>query len=232
MLIALVPQHAERMRPPRALAVPFELGRPLGKPDDPAFQRRVLKAALSLLTQTGKPVMSYFTEEVAQRESDQQGWSCPVSFPGASEATTVCERVTAEARLLQPWFDKGIEHRGYTSFGLTGLNVEEVIRFLAGFLEDPVSAAVIPPFGLHDSIKHAAEDLKTFYNEAATAQPGHASATEIADWYWGESAAGRLVREVRTACLAHPDSLVRAVGGFVLVPVTQVFRDEAAAARD
>ena len=48
VLIGLVPQHVDRMRPPRALLVPFELGRPLGAPGDPAFQHRVLDAALQL----------------------------------------------------------------------------------------------------------------------------------------------------------------------------------------
>ncbi len=47
--ISLVRLHTERINPPRALWVPFELGRPLGIPDDPTFQKRVLLAALKLL---------------------------------------------------------------------------------------------------------------------------------------------------------------------------------------
>ena len=46
--ISLVCEHTETVRPPRALWVTFELGRPFGLPDDPPFQRRVLKAALDL----------------------------------------------------------------------------------------------------------------------------------------------------------------------------------------
>jgi hypothetical protein len=40
---------AERVRPPRALVVPFPHGRPLGRPHDPAVQRAVVLAALALL---------------------------------------------------------------------------------------------------------------------------------------------------------------------------------------
>ena len=47
--ISLVREHSEKIRPPRALWVPFMLGRPLGAPDAPDFQRRVLRAALELL---------------------------------------------------------------------------------------------------------------------------------------------------------------------------------------
>ncbi|HVH82241.1 MAG TPA: selenoprotein B, partial [Stellaceae bacterium] len=43
--IALIRPQAENTRPPRALWVPFELGRPIGPPSDPAFQKRVIMTA-------------------------------------------------------------------------------------------------------------------------------------------------------------------------------------------
>jgi hypothetical protein len=47
--IQLLRWVAERVRPPRALLVPFRHGYPLGGPNDPAQQRAVLEAALALL---------------------------------------------------------------------------------------------------------------------------------------------------------------------------------------
>mgnify|MGYP003335126148 CR=1 FL=1 len=47
--ISLIREHTEAIRPPRALWVPFELGRPFAVPHDAAFQRRVLIAVLRLL---------------------------------------------------------------------------------------------------------------------------------------------------------------------------------------
>ena len=44
--IALVRENAEALQPPRMLWVSFPLGRPLGKPGDPAFQKRVILGAL------------------------------------------------------------------------------------------------------------------------------------------------------------------------------------------
>jgi hypothetical protein len=46
---------AERVQPPRALAVPFRHGYPLGEPHDGALQRRVTEAALRLLELDSKP---------------------------------------------------------------------------------------------------------------------------------------------------------------------------------
>ena len=47
--ILLLREVAQRVRPPRALSVPFRHGYPLGAPNDPAQQHAVLGAALRLL---------------------------------------------------------------------------------------------------------------------------------------------------------------------------------------
>lgn len=49
VVIQLLRLVTEKVRPPRALAVPFRHGYPLDSPNDPAKQRAVLEAALSLL---------------------------------------------------------------------------------------------------------------------------------------------------------------------------------------
>ena len=51
------------MKPPRALWVPFELGRPLGVPNAPDFQQRVLLAALELIEADEGPILKDYTEE-------------------------------------------------------------------------------------------------------------------------------------------------------------------------
>ena len=50
--IGIIRVHMEKVRVPRGLWVPFELGRPLGEPEDAAFQHRVVMAALALLERT------------------------------------------------------------------------------------------------------------------------------------------------------------------------------------
>lgn len=53
--IALVRSIAERVRPPRALAVPFPFGAPLGTAGDEGRQLDVVTAALRLLAMPGPP---------------------------------------------------------------------------------------------------------------------------------------------------------------------------------
>jgi len=49
VVIQLLRLVTERVKPPRALVVPFRHGYPLDSPNQPGKQRAVLKAALSLL---------------------------------------------------------------------------------------------------------------------------------------------------------------------------------------
>lgn len=47
--VQLLREVAEKVRPPRALVVPFLHGYPLDTPDDPAKQHAVIEAALKML---------------------------------------------------------------------------------------------------------------------------------------------------------------------------------------
>lgn len=53
--IALLRGVVERVRPPRALCVPFPHGYPLGEPRNAGQQRAVMTAAFSLLDRAGPP---------------------------------------------------------------------------------------------------------------------------------------------------------------------------------
>jgi hypothetical protein len=57
--IILLREVAERVRPPRALSVPFPFGYPLGR--DAATQRKVIEEALAMLELPGPaPVLSRY----------------------------------------------------------------------------------------------------------------------------------------------------------------------------
>ena len=79
--ISLVRMHTEVIQPPRALWVPFDLGRPFGTPGEAAFQRRVISAALALFERESGPVLEDFPEDApGEALLDAEGWSCPVAL--------------------------------------------------------------------------------------------------------------------------------------------------------
>jgi hypothetical protein len=60
--LTMLPEVTRKVRPPRALSVPWPLGFPLGAPNDVALQRKVLIALLALLSRTDVPVLESFEE--------------------------------------------------------------------------------------------------------------------------------------------------------------------------
>jgi hypothetical protein len=60
--LTLLPEVTKKVRPPRALSVPWPLGFPLGAPNDVALQRKVLIALFALLSRTDVPVLESFKE--------------------------------------------------------------------------------------------------------------------------------------------------------------------------
>ena len=66
--------------------MPFELGRPLGVPNDAAFQKRVIRAAFALLDAKQGPVLIDYPEDVpasaAEADADaMNGMVCPIALP-------------------------------------------------------------------------------------------------------------------------------------------------------
>ena len=56
--ITMLPEVTRKVRPPRALAVPYPLGYPLGMPNETEMQRAILRALLALCERTDVPVLA------------------------------------------------------------------------------------------------------------------------------------------------------------------------------
>ena len=214
-------EHSEKIAPPRTLWVSFPLGRPFGPPASADFQRRVVVAALQLLERSDGPsILADFPEDSPQTETnDGEGFVCPVSFPPPPvDGDKLEQAVAAEIMQLSPWYQLSVERRGRTTVGLSGMEIDAVARFVAGFRapEPPARNGDDRPIGW--VLKAACDDLKAFYYEAGTAQPGQQDGEAIEAWFWDGTAAGSLLREVRTRCMESADDGIRQVASRVLLP--------------
>ncbi|MFT7653771.1 MAG: hypothetical protein ACI9UU_002883 [Candidatus Azotimanducaceae bacterium] len=197
----------------------------MGVPGDAEFQHRVLSAALQLLPSTESRLFVEHTEDAPEIDENEASWVCPVSFaPSPANSESPVDKVLEEMKLLRPWYDKALQTKA-TSVGVSGLELEDAVEFVAGFLGSEQNAKNSD--GAADLLKYAVEDIKAFYNEAAVSQPGKATVLELEDWYWGETQAGKLVRAVKQASLEHSDKAIRLAAGFLLVPGSQAYRDSA-----
>jgi len=228
IVVGLVPQHVKIMRPPRALVVPFEMGRPFGEPNAVALQHEVLSEALALLDAAGPgPLIETLEVEVAPLET-AEAWVCPVSFSAATSGAAVADRLLDETRLLMPWFDQSEKQRGHSAMGASGMDVENICNWLCEFTDEPrPEESPVAERTLGETFKLAVEDLKAFYLEAATAHPGSGTARSINNWFWDETAAGELLWDLRQQLRKDPDDVVRIHAARTLVPEAQVSRRKA-----
>ena len=96
--ISLIRMHSEKIHPPRALWVPFELGRPLGQPNDAPFQTRVLRACLGLLDADSGPVLQDYPEDVPAEARIESGANpCTMAAAGAPKNMEPKEGTTSQA---------------------------------------------------------------------------------------------------------------------------------------
>jgi hypothetical protein len=202
--ISLIREQSDAVRPPRALWVPFALGRPLGSADDSEFQQDVMRAAFALLeTATGPTIADYPIEAPAEASAD--AWVCPVSFPLA-EATTITERLLDEVARLAPWAAETRAARGRTLFGVTGATADDVdaLARALGTVADTGDISNVPEVGIEWAfdmpllLRHMADDLRTYYHEAIAAQPGSGAPNHEAlnTWIFSATALGDALQAV------------------------------------
>jgi hypothetical protein len=204
--------------------VPFELGRPLGVPGDAAFQTRVVRAALDLLEAFSGPVLADYPEDVPEDMEAPAALVCPVNFATPEAELSATEQLRAslqqEIALFRSWYDLAVSTRGRTTVGVSALTPEEMGDFIGGFLDGTVPSAPRQNVPLAELFKFAAEDLKAYYCEAMTAQPSQStvSSTALADWFWRETTAGRVLFAVQQTCLASDRPELRQVAERALIP--------------
>jgi len=208
--ISLVREHTEKIRPPRALWVTFELGRPMGVPDDPPFQRRVVKAALDLLAVTDGPVVADHSEHVAE-DADFTGWACPINL-----APSKVDSLAAEIDRLATWYDRAVSGQDRTTVGVSGLDMPAAGRLVAEALEGSLPVA--------QSLKEAIDDLKAYYLEAASAFPDAGSAKARKAWLWDETRLAQALLALQPKLAASDDPQHRILANLTLIPATERHR--------
>jgi len=210
--ISLVREHTEKVKPPRALFVPFPFGMALGRPGDPELQHRVLRAALDLLAEPAGPVLRDFPDDA--EPGDQP--AAPPQASGITPADRVMDDVAMETTQMRRYHERWLAtNGGRTHFGLARIPATRfrgVVRFLEEFAagRDADMSERPPDMPLPNFIRYCADDLKALYFEGHLVMKPAAGGAEIARWFWSETGAGRLLRQVRDRLDASADPRAKA----------------------
>ena len=203
--IALLREHAEKVKPPRALYAPFPFGHTLGKPDEPEYQHKIIKAAFDLLKYPSGPVLADLDAEAVPENLPQ---SSTVQSSAVRAEEDPANEITALRAFYERWVD---DHQGRTLVGLSGIpqrRFRGTIRFLEAYLQntDADMTERSPDVSIPQFLRYCVDDLKAFYYEARMAQRPGAGETEIHEWFWGETAVGRLIVSVAARMIDMDDA--------------------------
>lgn len=190
--VAIIPIRnvAERIRPPRALAVEFPLGLPLGKPGDAGFQHRVLDAAFALFEQPTGPVLEDFPDAIRSGGSEPLVCSVPPRYdPELHPAVD-------EAQGLRAAYDRAVARRGRTTVGshASADDIPDAIgkfaRIAAGEPWDQV--------GLDGSAGRIGQEIRTYYEElACELADAPAGPWAVEHWFYERTETGKVLLEAR-----------------------------------
>ena len=218
--IALSRDQVEKVKPPRALWTPFQLGRPMGEPEDPAFQRRVLMQTLKLLERTDGPVILEDFADDPPGWTNHTGWQPPL--PPAATASpdhaALVRQFADELEAIHPVWQAAQARFGRTTVGLSAEDPTTWPAAAASLLESRIPAASPYPT-LAKALRYQADDIKALYYEAAQAKGEAPASRQIDTWFWRETIAGHLLITLRTMAMVSEDPELNTVGARFLVPV-------------
>ena len=174
----------------------------------------MLDAVINLfLIKTG-PVLEDFPDDEPENDAITV-LSCPVRYNNDEAEDTdtdpLLKSFKREMAAMRPWYDTALNKRKRTTVGVSGIKLEELPDFLWAFIKGETPGYARKDYAPSYMLKLAAEDLKSYYIEAVTAQPGQ-------DWFWDETEAGKALLALKKVCEASPDRMMSMIGAHFLVP--------------
>jgi hypothetical protein len=222
--VVLIRPQAENTKPPRALWVPFELGRPFGPPNDPVFQRRVVLAALGMLVEDGGPVRIIDFPDDDPRARPDPAWQPPF-IPAAianGAAASLASRMEAEILLLQGAHQRWMEQYGRSTVGLSRLAIGDCARYVADWLRGKAPPSLRDGFSAPLILRFAVDDLKAYCLEAAASGSAKPSSLQLTDWFWNKTATGTAIHALSKVLQTQEDERLRLIVSNFMVPAARV----------
>jgi hypothetical protein len=179
---------------------------------------------LELLEAPSGPIIVDFPDDEPESSEEPTVLACPVIYTQAVDETAATDKLEAafrqEMNAMRPWYDMSLAKRKRTTVGISGLGLDELRDFIYAMAKGKEPENPRKDLSLAYTIKFAAEDLKAYYIEGITSQPGQegASSKMLQDWFWDETKAGEVLLKLKKVCEASPDKIINMVGAYFIVP--------------
>lgn len=220
VMVGFVREHIEAIEPPRALWLDFPMGRPMGKPNDAEFQKKVIRAAFKLFDATSGPVLEDFPDIIPVKQG-RMGYALPVDFvvtvDEVGDVDALLAEVQAEIEGLRPAYDAALAARGRTTVGASTLPVADLAPYIAAFVKGDKPRSPRKGVTPVPMLKLVVEDLAAYYTETRTHRDGIDDIERLGKWFWEETKAGRLVLWLEAVALESDDRVLRQIVDMSLI---------------
>jgi hypothetical protein len=209
--LSLIREHTVKVKPPRAVYVPFPLGLAVGHPGHASEQQAVLDLAFSTLEAVSGPVLLDYRDDEAAEEAGSPLQSSDVRITDQARTGDLAIEVT----LMRRYWEQRSEATGRTGVGLSGIpptRFRGIVRFLESFVDDTNADMDERPSDVEQLVfvRSCIEDLRTMYAEARLQTHPSESSPARQKWLLGETALGHIIRRIRETMEASADPKVKA----------------------
>ena len=142
-----------------------------------------------------------------------------------SSARQLVEQFTEEIDQMRSWYDIARKKNKRTTAGVSGLSPEDIAELFSSFMEKKTRMELLEDPALTDRLRMGCEDIKAYYFEAVSAQPGQPTDSKsLANWFWGETCAALVINRIREICVEDTSAKMALLGKLLLVPRSQMHR--------
>lgn len=220
VLVGFVREHMQALTPPRALWLDFPMGRPMGKPNAPDYQKKIIREAFSLLDARSGPRLEDFSETIAVQDG-RMGYALPVELVVSKDEIGDVDELLAEVQAefvgLATAYESACEARGRTTVGASEVALADLAPYIATFVKGDKPSSPrkgVPPIPL---LKLVVEDLTAYYTEARTHRDKVDDIELLGKWFWEETKAGRLILWLEAVSLESEDRVLRQIVDMSLI---------------
>jgi len=208
--VSLVREHTVKIKPPRAVWVPFPFGISIGHRNDAAEQRAVLDLAFSTLDAPAGPVLvDFIARPRNERASPLQASDVPLE----EHAGTIDLAAEVEAMRSRWELRPAAPHSHIGASGVAPAQFGAMLAFLQAYAagDDAADYAGRPAeVSQVQFLRYAVEDLRVLYLETRMHEQPDESSDDRLRWLLGSTALGAFMRVLRDRMDASEDPKVKA----------------------
>ena len=220
VLVGFVKEHIQAIKPPRALWLNFPMGRPFGKPNDPEYQIKVIRAAFSLFNVASGPVLHDFPEVIPVKNG-RMGYALPVELvmkkSQIGDVDIMLQEVKKEIDNMKSDYNKALANRGRTTVGASQMKINEFADYIATFVKGNIPQSPRKGLGSVPQLKLVVEDLQAYYTETITYRDNIDDFEILGTWFWEKTKAGKMILALEAVSLESDNKILRQIVNMSLI---------------